>query len=93
MYFLFAIYNLIIYLLSMLNKTLKNNLQIGDNVWVYLNKSKIHSGCYGSAVVGKIVGFTKKRIKCETSLGYGANGEEFLIANYLPKNVEPIREI
>ena len=71
----------------------KEKINIGDNVWVYLNKSKIHSGCYGSAVVGKIVGFTKKRIKCETSLGYGANGEEFLIANYLPKNVEPIREI
>ena len=77
----------------MLNKTLKNNLKIGDNVWVYLNKSKIHSGCYGSAVAGKIVGFTKKRIKCETSLGFYRNTEQKLIANYLPKNVELIREL
>ena len=65
-----------------------NKINIGDNVWVYLNKSKIHSGCYNTWLAGKVVGFTNKRIKCETSLGYNANGEEFLTANYLPKNVK-----
>jgi hypothetical protein len=66
----------------------KEKINIGDNVWVYLNKSKIHSGCYNSWFAGKVVGFTNKRIKCETSLGYDANGEEFLTANYLHKNVK-----
>jgi len=66
----------------------KEKINIGDNVWVYLNRSKIHSGCYNSWFAGKVVGFTNKRIKYETSLGYGANGEEFLTANYLHKNVK-----
>jgi len=75
-----------------MKQTKEGNMQIGDQVWVYLNKSKIHSGYYNAWLAGTVVGFTNKRIKCETSLGYGANGEEFLIANYLPKNVKPLTE-
>ena len=68
----------------MLNK--KNTFQVGDNVWVYLNRSKIHSSCYDTWIAGKVVGFTNKRIKCETP--YTNNETDSLIANYLPKNVK-----
>ncbi len=74
----------------MLNK--KDTLQVGDNVWVYLNRSKIHSGYYDTWLKGKIVSFTNKKIKCETSLGFNSDGEEFLVANYLPKNVKLNKE-
>lgn len=79
-----AILGIILYKRIMKGK----KINIGDNVWVYLNKSKIHSGIYNSWLAGKVVGFTNKRIKCETSLGYNSNGEEFLTGNYLPKNVK-----
>ena len=67
-----------------------NTFQVGDNVWVYLNRSKLHSGLYGTWQKGKIVGFTNKRIKCETE--YAGNRTENLIANYLPKNVKIYKE-
>ena len=70
----------------------RNTLKLGDNVWVYLNKSKLHSGLYGCWQKGKVVGFTNKRIKCQTSRGFNYYGEEFLIANYLPKNVKLNKE-
>ena len=72
----------------MLNK--KHTLQVGDNVWVYLNRSKLHSGLYDTWQMGKVVGFTNKRIKCETE--YAGNREKNLIANYLPKNVKLYKE-
>tara|TARA_R100001086_G_scaffold228959_1_gene148655 strand:- start:268 stop:492 length:225 start_codon:yes stop_codon:yes gene_type:complete len=72
----------------MLNK--KHTLKVGDNVWVYLNRSKLHSGLYDTWQMGKVVGFTNKRIKCETE--YAGNREKNLIANYLPKNVKLYKE-
>ena len=72
----------------MLNK--KDTLQVGDNVWVYLNRSKLHSGLYDTWQMGKVVGFTNKKIKCETE--YAGNREKNLIANYLPKNVKLYKE-
>ena len=74
----------------MLNKI--NTLQVGDDVWVYLNRSKLHCGLYDTWQKGKVVGFTNKRIKCKTSLGYNADQKEYLIANYLPKNVKLYKE-
>ena len=70
----------------MLNK--KNTFQVGDNVWVYLNRSKLHNGCYNTWITGKVLGFTNKRIKCETDQPTNRTGK--LIANYLPKNVKQI---
>ena len=72
----------------MFNK--KKSFEVGDNVWVYLNKSKLHSGLYGTWQSGKVVGFTNKRIKCETE--YAGNRAEKLKANYLPKNVKLNKE-
>jgi len=54
-----------------------NNLQINQKVWVALNFVDNEM-----AVAGTVVGFTKKRIKCEI---------DGLVANYHPKNVH-IRE-
>ena len=54
-----------------------NNLQINQKVWVALNFVD-----NGMEVKGTVIGFTKKRIKCEI---------DGLVANYDPKNVH-IRE-
>ena len=41
---------------------IKKTFQIGDKVWIYLNKSKLHTSQYDTWVKGQVVGFTKKKI-------------------------------
>ena len=80
MYFLFAIYNLILYLLSMLNK----KFQIGQTVdvkWSVSSKSKKYQPILMGA---KVVGFTKKRIIIDMS---SLEGYDRSIVYMLPKNV------
>ena len=47
----------------MKTKMIKETLNIGDKVWIYLNKSKLHTSQYDTWVKGQIVGFTKKKNK------------------------------
>ena len=56
----------------------EREMNIGDKVWVRL--TDIDDECW---VTGLVVGFTPKRIKCETTHGLRD------IANYAPHNVKP----
>tara|TARA_Y100001937_G_scaffold21209_1_gene29874 strand:- start:294 stop:554 length:261 start_codon:yes stop_codon:yes gene_type:complete len=77
----------------MKNKTLRDSFKVGDQVWIYLNKSKLHTSYYDTWVKGKVVGFTNKKIKC---LNFATpdlyENPDFPVANYLPKNVKLNKE-
>ena len=60
------------------------DLQIGDKVWIYQND-------IGGSVLGKVVGFTPKRIKCE-NLTRDYHNNETNIGSFLPKNVKKLTE-
>ena len=72
-----------------MKQTKEVTMQIGDEVWLYLAKSKLHNGYYDTWVTGKVVGFTKKKIKV---WNYGTpdvyKNPNYPVANYLPKNVK-----
>ena len=77
----------------MKNKTLRDSFKVGDQVWIYLNKSKLHTSQYDTWVKGEVVGFTNKKIKC---LNFATpdlyENPDFPVANYLPKNVKLNKE-
>ena len=77
----------------MKNKTLRDSFKVGDQVWIYLNKSKLHTSYYDTWVKGEVVGFTNKKIKC---LNFATpdlyQNPDFPVANYLPKNVKLNKE-
>ena len=65
-----------------LSTATERKMNIGDKVWVKL--ADIDDECW---VMSKVVGFTPKRIKCETLHGIGPR-----IQNYAPHNVKPRQE-
>jgi len=76
-----------------MKQTKEGKMQIGDQVWLYLNKSKLHSGDFGGWVAGKIVGFTKKKIKVWNYATPDVYKDpNYPVANYLPKYVKPREE-